>query len=178
MVHAYSIINSETMVKAGPFPLDNLSEPEIKDSRSEIKYPLKEGKEYNDISDKISGENMSTGFLEDKLSSDNIEAILSQDYQELTDLIYIDELIYEQEYKRNIDIIRLLIKQETIDILDILTENNNINKLNNIICKSTNYLHTFAELISEDLICLENNKIVMTTLCHKMANAIAEGIYD
>lgn len=174
MVFYYEHIGTETTVKVGPFPLDDLSQPESRDSRSGIKYADK-SPDYNDTLENINPESISGELSGEKLISNTLEESI---IERGIELYSINDLANKKGAERLNKLITVLIRNETIDFLNILTERQNANNIFNLIQKSNNYLHTFADLVSEDLISLEDNKFILTDLGRKLIKNITEGRYD
>jgi hypothetical protein len=69
----------------------------------------------------------------------------------------------------------LMLRLETVDILESLAQSHN--KTPNSIAfllQSNEYLHTFAQLVEEDLITLVDGELVLTDLCYRLMDAVAE----
>ncbi len=70
----------------------------------------------------------------------------------------------------------LIIRPETIELLEEIPEKlqSQLYPICPIIFRSNNHLHTFAELVNEDLIALVDGKIVPTPLCKRIMNTVIE----
>lgn len=164
---------AETIVKAGPFPFDNLSEPESIHSWPEIKYAKNE-EDFNDKTVQINLE--SSSLKQDEFrSSNNLELQLTETHNQM---IRIDNLIFENSEERMNLLIAIVLRKETSEYLEAISMTNNPEAVYHIMLKSQNYLYTFANLVSQNLISLANNKFIITDLCKRIISDVAEGQYD
>jgi hypothetical protein len=174
----YTFLNEARTIIAlepSPLPLDNLMESlpdEFTSTQVEDKYDETDDTMINiktDVKSDISEKEES--LMRGAPYKDRIH-LMQKD-----ELIALGDLIEDKSYERRIDLISLLIRKESIEIMSIIGLQDLSNKKENIInliFNSRNHLYTFGELIHNNLIRQNNDNIVITELCLNLVNSIVE----
>ena len=92
-------------------------------------------------------------------------------------IVSLDDIIQQQFKFRENKLYELLIRSESTDFLEAISiedEGKSKSEISSLIFKSDKHLHTFAELVTEDLIKFAEGRMALTPLCQRMITAFAE----
>jgi hypothetical protein len=91
--------------------------------------------------------------------------------------VTIDDIVEHHIKLRENKLHALLLRPETTDFFEAITlEDDQLRKsaISAMIFQSNEHFHTFAELVTEDLVKLVDNNVIVTPLCERMLTTLAE----
>lgn len=175
--------NTETIVAVGPFPLEDIFNPKLINKISDKTIPKEEEREIFDHYETLE---RSTNSAELE-KGDFVECDLREKVEmQLEDIVFqltsMEKIVSKSIRLRRNKLLEIFLRPESVELLETISQNENPNRFKNfheLSLKSKCFFHAMADLISEDLLTLENGEIILTELCKRIIAEIIEGkIYD
>lgn len=114
--------------------------------------------------------------LSEKDDEDKVVSSPYEDDEEDT-IVSLEDVISQHVTFRENKLYALFLRPETADLLEAASIDDEVRRkseISSLMFKSNEHLHTFAELVTEDLIKLADGHIVLTPLCQRMIATLAE----
>ncbi len=109
---------------------------------------------------------------------DEDEIILSSyENDEEDDTISLNDIVRHQATFRENKLYELLLRPESVDFFEAVSIEDEVqskSEISSLMFKSNKHLHTFAELVTEDLIKFAEGHVTLTPLCQRMISTLAE----